>query len=142
MCVDYIVMGSDSGAIVVMEFHVDGKSFKLLHKETFGKSGSRRLAPGQYLACDPKGRACMIAAVEKQKFVYTLNRDSEGTLTISSPLEAHKSHMITYSLIGVDVGYENPFFAALEHDYFPFDKLKRGEDSDSLPKKVFYMFSG
>jgi splicing factor 3B subunit 3 len=29
---------------------------------------------GQYLAADPKGRAFMIAAVEKEKFVYTLNR--------------------------------------------------------------------
>ena len=32
--------------------------------------------PGQYLAIDPKGRAVMIGAVEKQKLVYILNRDS------------------------------------------------------------------
>ena len=30
--------------------------------------------PGQYLAVDPKGRAVMIGAVEKQKLVYILNR--------------------------------------------------------------------
>jgi len=48
--------------------------FKKVHQETFGKSGCRRIVPGQYLATDPKGRACMIAAVEKQKFVYVLNR--------------------------------------------------------------------
>lgn len=28
--------------------------------ETFGKSGCRRIVPGQYLAIDPKGRAVMI----------------------------------------------------------------------------------
>ena len=28
--------------------------------ETFGKSGCRRIVPGQYLAVDPKGRALMI----------------------------------------------------------------------------------
>ena len=33
--------------------------------------------PGQYLAIDPKkGRALVIGAVEKQKLVYILNRDS------------------------------------------------------------------
>ena len=41
-----------------------------------GKSGCRRIVPGQYLAIDPKGRAVMIGAVEKQKLVYILNRDS------------------------------------------------------------------
>jgi splicing factor 3B subunit 3 len=28
--------------------------------ETFGKSGCRRIVPGQYLAVDPKGRAIMV----------------------------------------------------------------------------------
>lgn len=46
--------------------------------------------PGEFMAVDPKGRACMVAAVEKSKFVYVLNRDNEARLTISSPLEAHK----------------------------------------------------
>ena len=31
-----------------------------MHQETFGKSGCRRIVPGQYLAVDPKGRAVMI----------------------------------------------------------------------------------
>lgn len=64
--------------------------------------------PGEYLAADPKGRAIMIGAVEKQKFVYILNRDSQNKLTISSPLEAHKPHIITFAMVGVDVGIENP----------------------------------
>ncbi|SOV25504.1 splicing factor 3B subunit 3,putative [Plasmodium sp. DRC-Itaito] len=48
------------------------------------------------------GRALMICAVEKQKFVYILNRDNKENLTISSPLEAHKSHSICH-----DVNYES-----------------------------------
>ncbi len=59
----------------------------------------------------------MIGAVEKQKLVYILNRDSAARLTISSPLEAHKSHTLVYHLVGVDVGFENPLFACLELDY-------------------------
>lgn len=40
-----------------------------MHVETFGKTGCRRIVPGQYLAADPQGRAIMISAVEKQKLV-------------------------------------------------------------------------
>jgi len=34
-----------------------------LHQETFGKSGCRRIIPGQYLAINPEGRAVMIGTV-------------------------------------------------------------------------------
>lgn len=58
-----------------------------------------------------------LGAVEKQKLVYILNRDAEARLTISSPLEAHKSNTLVYHMVGVDVGFENPMFACLEIDY-------------------------
>jgi splicing factor 3B subunit 3 len=50
--------------------------FTKLHQETYGRSGSRRIVPGQYIATDPKGRAVMIGAMEKAKLVYILNRVS------------------------------------------------------------------
>lgn len=120
---DYIVVGSDSGRIVILQFSNDKNQFVKVHQETFGRSGCRRIVPGQYLACDPKGRACMIAAVEKQKFVYVLNRDTAAKLTISSPLEAHKSHTIVFSIIGLDMGFDNPVFAAIELDYADVDQV-------------------
>jgi len=43
-------------------------------------------------------------------------------LTISSPLEAHKSHTLVYDTCSVDVGYENPLFAVLEVDYGDTDQ--------------------
>lgn len=54
-----------------------------VHEETYGKSGCRRIVPGQYLAVDPKGRAVMIAAIEKQKLVYVLNRTLSHSLSLS-----------------------------------------------------------
>jgi splicing factor 3B subunit 3 len=60
---------------------------------------------------------CFIGAIEKQKLVYILNRDAEARLTISSPLEAHKSNTFVYHTVGVDAGFENPMFACLEIDY-------------------------
>ena len=83
----------------------------------------RRIVPGEYLAVDPKGRACMIAAVEKSKFVYVLNRDNDARLTISSPLEAHKGSNLCYALTGLDMGFDNPVFAAIELDYAEADTV-------------------
>ena len=62
-------------------------------------------------------RVVFAGAVEKQKLVYILNRDAQARLTISSPLEAHKSNTLVYHIVGVDVGFENPTFACLEIDY-------------------------
>ena len=105
---DYIIVGSDSGRIVILEYSKEKNSFikvgcnsefssksqgacrrgqpglrvdagtegdknpSQVHQETFGKSGCRRIVPGEYLAVDPKGRACMIGAVEKQKLVRVI----------------------------------------------------------------------
>uniref|UniRef100_A0A673M240 Splicing factor 3B subunit 3 n=1 Tax=Sinocyclocheilus rhinocerous TaxID=307959 RepID=A0A673M240_9TELE len=101
--------------------------FEKIHQETFGKSGCRRIVPGQFLAVDPKGRALMIGAIEKQKLVYILNRDAAARLTISSPLEAHKANTLVYHVVGVDVGFENPMFACLEMDYEEADNDPTGE---------------
>ncbi len=64
--------------------------------------------------------------MEKQKFVYILNRDAANKLAISSPLEAHKSHNITFSITGLDVAYDNPVFAAIELDYSEADNDSTG----------------
>ncbi|PRP81374.1 hypothetical protein PROFUN_11061 [Planoprotostelium fungivorum] len=122
---DYIIVGSDSGKIVILEYNVAKNRFDRIHEETFGKSGCRRVVPGHFLAADPKGRAVMIGAVEKQKLVYILNRDSAAKLTISSPLEAHKAHTILFTVTGLDVGFENPIFACIESNYEEEDALAR-----------------
>ena len=114
---DHVAFGSDSGKIVILEFDTTKNVFVPLFQETFGKSGCRRIVPGQYIAVDPKGRALMVAAVEKSKFVYKLNRDSQAKMTISSPLEGHKSRTIIFDCIALDVGFENPMFACLEVNY-------------------------
>ncbi|KAI6230100.1 hypothetical protein M3Y99_01100900 [Aphelenchoides fujianensis] len=99
---DYIAVGSDSGRIVILEFNAEKRQFERVHQETYGKTGCRRVIPGQYLAADPKGRAVLIGAVERQKLVYVMNRDAHANLTISSPLEAHKSYSICFAVAGID----------------------------------------
>ncbi|ORZ13418.1 CPSF A subunit region-domain-containing protein [Lobosporangium transversale] len=135
---DYIVIGSDSGRIVILEYNPAKNVFEKVHQETFGKSGCRRIVPGQYLATDPKGRAVMIGSMEKQKLVYILNRDIAARLTIGSPLEAHKSHTIVHYCTGVDVGFENPIFACLEVDYSEADQDPKGEALRETEKMLTY----
>ena len=40
---DYIIVGSDSGRIDILQFDGAKNAFKKVHEETFGKSGCRRL---------------------------------------------------------------------------------------------------
>ena len=107
---DQVVVASDAGSIALFRFEgkEGGYAPKQQQCEIFGKTGVRRPVPGQYVACDPKGRAICIAAVEKQKLVYVMNRDGDDKVTISSPLEAHKASTITFDVVGVDVGFDNP----------------------------------
>ncbi|KAG2113360.1 CPSF A subunit region-domain-containing protein [Suillus cothurnatus] len=135
---DYAIVGSDSGRIIILDYDPKSSSFVKLHQETFGKSGARRIVPGQYLATDPKGRSVMISAVEKAKLVYILNRDAAANLTISSPLEAHKNNAIIHHIVGLDVGFENPLFAALEVDYSESDQDPTGEAFNSAEKMLTY----
>ncbi|EON62276.1 pre-mRNA-splicing factor rse1 [Coniosporium apollinis CBS 100218] len=136
---DYIIIGSDSGRITIIEYVPAQNRFNRVHLETFGKSGVRRVIPGQHLAADPKGRACMIASVEKNKLVYVLNRNAQAELTISSPLEAHKNQTLVFAMIALDVGYENPIFAALELDYGDSDQDPTGRAYENADKQlVFY----
>ena len=135
---DYLIVGSDSGKISIIEFDASLNDWKTVHCEVFGKTGCRRIVPGQYLAADPKGRAILIAGVEKQKFVYVMNRDSANRLTISSPLEAHKSETILFSTCGVDVGFDNPIFAMLELEYTEADQDPSGQAAAEVEKKLTF----
>ncbi|KKK13683.1 hypothetical protein P175DRAFT_0503964 [Aspergillus ochraceoroseus IBT 24754] len=135
---DYIIIGSDSGRITIIEYVPSQNRFNRIHLETFGKSGVRRVIPGQYLAVDPKGRACLIASIEKNKLVYVLNRNSQAELTISSPLEAHKPQTLVFAITALDIGYENPIFAALEVDYSESDQDPTGRAYEEAEKLLVY----
>ncbi|KAE9554985.1 hypothetical protein FO519_001803 [Halicephalobus sp. NKZ332] len=135
---DYIVVGSDSGRFVVLEYNHTKNCFDRVHQETYGKTGVRRIVPGEYLAADPKGRAVLIGAVERQKLVYIMNRDAQANLTISSPLEAHRSYTICYAVVGLDVGFENPTFACLEVEYEECDQDPTGEQLKDVQQMLTF----
>jgi splicing factor 3B subunit 3 len=80
----------------------------------------------------------MIASVDKQKLVYVMNRDLSNKLTISSPLEAHKTETLLFSVVGIDVDFENPVFAMIELDYSEIDQDPTGEAYSESEKKLAY----
>ena len=70
--------------------------------------------------------------------MYVLNRDSKNTVTISSPLEAHKSQTIVLTTEGLDVGYDNPIFACLELNYAEVDEDPTGEAAAHTEKLLTF----
>ncbi|KAF2874009.1 CPSF A subunit region-domain-containing protein [Massariosphaeria phaeospora] len=135
---DFIAITTDSGLLVTYEYMPDEQEFRTIHSETYGKSGVRRVVPGEYLAIDPKGRAMMIASTEKNKLVYILTRRGQMNIGISSPLEAHKPQTLVYAMIGLDVGYDNPTFAVLELDYSACETDPTGDLYNDLQMDLVY----
>lgn len=111
---DSLALTSDAGTLTVLVWDAAAGSWRRGCAEIFGKTGIRRAVPGEYLAIDPVGRAAMVAAVQRSRFVYKIGRDSAGELSLESPLEAHKPGTLCLDIAALDVGYENPRFVALE----------------------------
>ena len=111
---DYVAISSDSGKFAIIQLDDKNNTISPLNVglESFGRSGARKAVPGQYIAADPKGRAVMLSSIEGPKICYILNRDADLKLVINSPLSV--SGGITFCLVSVDVGYENPVFATIE----------------------------
>lgn len=113
---DHLVVLSDSGNITLARFDVDQMRFIPIANEPFDKSGVRRMGPNEYLAVDGRNSAVFLGAIEQHKLIFKLERD-ESSIALSSPLESNRPNTVTFAMIGLDNGYENPLFAALEVDY-------------------------
>jgi splicing factor 3B subunit 3 len=133
---DYLVIGSDSGATVILALRAGGINgvwnWERVAGMNFGRSGSRRAIPGQMIAVDPRGRALLTAALESKKFAHTISRltsdnnssdtTSTTTLTLSSPLESHRPGHLCQVLVALDAGIEHhPAFATIEFDFGNLD---------------------
>lgn len=123
---DCLVVTSDAGTVALWEFSVAANTtttHPTVTLATLGKTGCRRDTVGQYCAADPAGRAVLVAAVEKRKWVLVVNQqppgssNSSSTAVWASPLAAHRPRTITTAVVGVDNGHGNPLFAVLEWQY-------------------------
>ena len=111
---DSLAILSDSGSLSILSFNSATSRFDVTDSAVFGKSGARRSVAGDYIACDPAGRAIMVAAIEKYKLIYIMAKEGNSASRLSSPIEAHKLNAVTHSLCAIDVAYDNPLFASIE----------------------------
>ncbi|KAF6743556.1 hypothetical protein DFP72DRAFT_858749 [Ephemerocybe angulata] len=114
---------------VSSDWRIQGKRWKV-----WSKKDCARPVPGD----GPEGTEyddCVDGKVEVGVYPI-LNRDAAANLTISPPLEAHKSNAIIHRIVRVDVGFENPMYAALEVDYSESDQDRTGEALNRTEKGV------
>lgn len=135
---DSVIVSADSGRLNVLRYDALSATWSRVAVDAYGKSGVRRCVPGHFVVADPRGRSIMIAALEKQKFVYgvktatrrelmppgadeddgvdSLSGDADDVVVqLSSAIEAHKSGACVLDCVAVDNAGENPQFACLEH---------------------------
>lgn len=130
---DYLVITSDSGKIVIAEYQQERLQFIPIIQEPHSKNGLRRLNPGEYLDVDPNSQAIMISAVERNKLVYKVRTNGEGSLELSSPLEAASKLVLTLQTCSLDTEFDNPMFAALEIDYSKYEADGSAYDPATSP---------
>ena len=92
---DLVIVGSDSGKVIILEFNLAEKRFTKTHEETFGKSGCRRIVPGN-LSFMQDSLLLLIQEVNpswsllsKNKNLFILSKDKTRT----SLLAHHAKHI-------------------------------------------------
>ncbi|GJT26039.1 spliceosome-associated protein 130 A [Tanacetum coccineum] len=107
---DYIVVGSNSGLVSILAYNEHDNVFDIIHRETVGKSGCRRIVPGQYLALDPKGVFASLASVYsepdqgKHLTIYELDLGLNNVYRKSSQRVDDGANM----LVAVPGGWDGP----------------------------------
>ncbi|KAG6513470.1 hypothetical protein ZIOFF_023800 [Zingiber officinale] len=127
---DYVVVGSESGRLVILEY---SREHNLFHKVNQDTSDNLAAAASSLASSSPS-----TPRVALSWSLYVLNRDAAARLTISSPLEAHKSNTVTYSVVGVDCGFDNPIFASIELDYSESDLDPTGQAAADAQKHLTF----
>lgn len=150
---DLLAVGTDAGRLILLEWSSAVNEWRVRVRETYGRSGVRRTIPGQYLACDPQGRALMIGAVERQKLVYLLSHHdptqtitqaqalqqrlqsqsgsgqfASSTLRVSSPLEVSKTGLLVMAMAALDTPYGNPMFVTIEIEEADEEEVPEDEE--------------
>lgn len=121
---NFINCGSNSGGISFLKYSTNDTWINIF-THFFGRSGCRRVVPGYYICNDFKGRVCIIAAIEKLRFVYIIDYDSKNSGIISSPVEIQKTNSIITKIIALKNEFNNPCFATIELDKYEINEVKK-----------------
>lgn len=140
---DLLVISSDSGKIVVAEYKESTSMFVPLVQEPHSKNGLSRLNPGEYLCVNPKNRALMVGAIERNKLVYKVEMENAaGLLELLSPIEVSSKNVLTLLVCALDTGYDNPLWAAIEIDYNNHQNKKYDPETSPLLLNYYELDQG
>nr|BAS01429.1 splicing factor 3b [Lotharella vacuolata] len=131
--------GSNSGGISFLKYS-NTASWVNIFTHFFGRSGNRRIIPGYHICNDLKGRACIIAAIEKLRFVYIINHMTKDSGIISSPVEVQKSNSIIAKIVALENNYNNPCFATIEIDKYKVVDVSKKFSIRISKFLIFYEF--
>lgn len=134
---DLLVVTADSGVLSVLQLDIKAMRFVPVAQEPHSKSALRRLTPGEYLCVEPRGRAMLVGAIERDALAYKVDMDdTKESLALSSPLTVATKAHLTLCMCALDTSYENPMWAAIEIDYSAYDH--KTYDSATAPLQLTY----
>lgn len=140
---DLLVVTADSGALSVLQLDTEAMKFYPIVQEPHSKSALRRLTPGEYLCVEPRGRAILVGAIERDALVYKVEMvDSKESLALLSPLSITTKSHLTLCMCALDNSYENPMWAAIEIDYSAYDHKTFSPASTQLQLAYYELDQG
>ncbi|AIB09828.1 splicing factor 3b (nucleomorph) [Lotharella oceanica] len=131
--------GSNTGGISFLKYS-NNNTWVNIFTHFFGRSGCRRIVPGYHICNDLKGRACIITAIEKLRFVYIINHKFKDSGIISSPVEIQKSNSIITNIAALENKFNNPCFATIEIDKYEMNESYKNFSIRISKFLVFYEF--
>eukprot|EP00960_Hanusia_phi_P004012 117927-Hanusia_phi.AAC.2 len=115
---DCIFLTSDSGKLAMVEYNYNMNQFERIYLETYGRSGCRRMVPGQHLAIDSYGRALVIGSLEKNVVGFQLQLDDANQIVLLPPIRSSSPQRVFVCFTSLDRREDlPPMFASIEVDY-------------------------
>lgn len=110
---DLLALTADSGTLTLSRLDKTSKRFVPVAQHPHSKPALRRLTPGEYLYAEPRGRAILVAAIERDLLVYKVEPQNQS-VALLSPLTVAANNVITLTMCALDTNYENPMWVAIE----------------------------
>ena len=110
---DFIIVGSDSGCISILEYDEKKNLFIRLHRGVYEKGKINKSNIGNYLAVDSRGSIILVGAVKRDKYIFTIGFNKEKKLAITKPIILNKNHTIVFDMIALNCGYHYSIFTCI-----------------------------
>ncbi|CAN3374388.1 hypothetical protein DIURU_000732 [Diutina rugosa] len=121
--VDFLVVTSDSGQLVILELQTSGWVQRL--RQPFEKNGFNRTNAGEFMVVDPDDRCVMLAGLQSNRIIYPVAYSASRGVTVEAPVQLKVDvSSVILTMAAIDTRFENPMFVTVEADPDGKDYLK------------------